>query len=72
MPRITSFKDAAERLSVPTYLVRRLARLGLISVLEIPGASPRVDVDEIKLALQRHTRPPVVPTGGLELQCKAG
>lgn len=69
MSNVTSYKDAAERLSVPTYLVRRMARQGLIGVLEIPGAAPRVDVEEVRKALQRHTRPATFTP--VDLQFKA-
>jgi len=69
-----SCQGCANRLNVPVALVRALARNGDVAVLRIPGARARVDVDEVRKALERHTRRPdsdAVAAGGLQLETKA-
>lgn len=55
MLRVTSLKDAADRLSIPRLVVRRMARQGLISVINVPGVAPQVDVEEVRQAIDRYT-----------------
>lgn len=64
---LQSFAGAASHLSVPVSLVRRMAHTGLIPVVRVPRSSPRVDVQDVRKALQRYTYPPAQ-----SLELKAG
>ena len=70
MARYTSLKEAAQLTGVPAHLVRRMAKQGQLAILQIPGAKPRVDLEEVRRAVARFTRPAQAQTPALELLTK--